>query len=220
MVQERPSGLCDALFRAMQVMRDDEEVLIGLPDTVWFPLGGFSLLPQHELSFLLFPVDEPHRFDAVLTVDGVVTEIQVVNDREVVSRHSEPQLALLVGAHDPVVGVVEDDLEAQAARPRRGAEARRISWRPQPAADFRGQHVLTRRPVAKTSSGAQLRKPAPIPGRGVEVPDAGVPRRAKTGERVLFGDVDEQLADGRAAEAHLREPHVRPPELSGVRGIH
>ena len=76
-VQERPSGLCDALFRAMQVMRDDEEVLIGLPDTVWFPLGGFSLLPEHELSFLLFPVDEPRRFDAVLTVDGVVTEIQV-----------------------------------------------------------------------------------------------------------------------------------------------
>ena len=76
-VQERPSGLCDALFRAMQVMRDDEEVLIGLPDTVWFPLGGFSLLPEHELSFLLFPVEEPHRFDAVLTVDGVVTEIQV-----------------------------------------------------------------------------------------------------------------------------------------------
>ena len=76
-VQERPSGLCDALFRGMQVMRDDEEVLIGLPDTVWFPLGGFTLLPRHELSFLLFPVAEPHRFDAVLTVDGVVTEIQV-----------------------------------------------------------------------------------------------------------------------------------------------
>jgi dTDP-glucose pyrophosphorylase len=76
-VQERPSGLCDALFRAMQVMRDDEEVLIGLPDTVWFPPGGFSLLPEQQLSFLLFPVDEPHRFDAVLTVDGVVTEIQV-----------------------------------------------------------------------------------------------------------------------------------------------
>jgi len=30
-VQERPSGLCDALFRAIQVMRDEEEVLIGLP---------------------------------------------------------------------------------------------------------------------------------------------------------------------------------------------
>ena len=80
-VQERPRGLCDALFRALQVMRDDEQVLVGLPDTVWFPLEGFSLLPDGELSFLLFPVDEPRRFDAVLTADGVVTEIQVKVDR-------------------------------------------------------------------------------------------------------------------------------------------
>jgi dTDP-glucose pyrophosphorylase len=76
-VQERPGGLCDALFRALAVLRDQEEVLIGLPDTVWFPLSGFSLLPASELSFLLFPVDEPRRFDAVLTRDGQVTEIQV-----------------------------------------------------------------------------------------------------------------------------------------------
>ena len=40
-------------------MRDDEDVLIGLPDTVWFPIDGFSLLPAGELSFLLFPVGEP-----------------------------------------------------------------------------------------------------------------------------------------------------------------
>ena len=80
-VQERPNGLCDALFRAIQVMRDDEEVLIGLPDTVWFPLDGFSRLPAGELSFLLFPVDAPQRFDAVLTRDGVVTEIQVKVER-------------------------------------------------------------------------------------------------------------------------------------------
>lgn len=81
-VQERPSGLCDALFRAVQVMRDDEEVLIGLPDTVWFPVDGFSLLPAGELSFLLFPVEEPRRFDAVVT-DGAgrVVEIQVKVER-------------------------------------------------------------------------------------------------------------------------------------------
>src|SRR5437764_7351758 len=35
--QERPSGLCDALFRANAVARDDDDILIGLPDTVWFP---------------------------------------------------------------------------------------------------------------------------------------------------------------------------------------
>jgi glucose-1-phosphate thymidylyltransferase len=81
-VQERPSGLCDALFRAIQVMHDGEEVLIGLPDTVWFPLEGFSLLPRGSLSFLLFPVEEPQRFDAVLTSgDGAVTEIQVKAER-------------------------------------------------------------------------------------------------------------------------------------------
>jgi glucose-1-phosphate thymidylyltransferase len=76
-VQERPRGLCDALFRAMQVMRDDEEVLIGLPDTVWFPVDGFSVLPEGELSFLLFPVSNPERFDAVVTNGGQITEIQV-----------------------------------------------------------------------------------------------------------------------------------------------
>jgi dTDP-glucose pyrophosphorylase len=80
-VQERPNGLCDALFRALQVMREDEEVLIGLPDTVWFPLDGFSLLPPGELSFLLFPVREPQRFDAVLTNDGAVAQIQVKAER-------------------------------------------------------------------------------------------------------------------------------------------
>ena len=76
-VQERPSGLCDAIFRALQVMRDDEEVLIGLPDTVWFPVEGFARLPAGELSFLLFPVAEPQRFDAVVTSGEAVTEIQV-----------------------------------------------------------------------------------------------------------------------------------------------
>src|SRR4051794_3134147 len=76
-VQERPNGLCDALFRAAQVMRTDEDVLIGLPDTVWFPEDGFNRLPDKEFSFLLFPVDEPRRFDAVVTRGDDVVEIQV-----------------------------------------------------------------------------------------------------------------------------------------------
>jgi dTDP-glucose pyrophosphorylase len=76
-VQEQPNGLCDALFRAVHVMRDDEDVLIGLPDTVWFPVDGFSKLAPGELAFLLFPVDQPSRFDAVVTDNGRVSEIQV-----------------------------------------------------------------------------------------------------------------------------------------------
>ena len=76
-VQERPGGLCDALFRALQVVREHEDVLIGLPDTVWFPVSGFQLLPSDQLAFLLFPVDEPWRFDAVVTDGQRVTEVQV-----------------------------------------------------------------------------------------------------------------------------------------------
>jgi dTDP-glucose pyrophosphorylase len=53
-------------------------VLIGLPDTVWYPADGFCALPDDRLAFLLFPVDHPEFFDAVV-VDGNdrVREIQV-----------------------------------------------------------------------------------------------------------------------------------------------
>lgn len=78
-VQERPQGLCDALFRAAPLVRDDDDVLVGLPDTIWFPDDGLARLPADaDLSFLLFPVERPERFDAVLTRDdGAVVEVQV-----------------------------------------------------------------------------------------------------------------------------------------------
>ena len=77
-VQERPSGLCDALFRALPVLHPDEDVLIGLPDTVWFPTDGYTRLPSGELAFLLFRVQQPSLFDAVVTDgEGRVEQIQV-----------------------------------------------------------------------------------------------------------------------------------------------
>jgi glucose-1-phosphate thymidylyltransferase len=77
-VQPKPGGLCDALFRAAPIVREGEPVLIGLPDTIWFPKEGLRALPNDQLSFLLFPVDEPQFFDAVVTDEsGAVQEIQV-----------------------------------------------------------------------------------------------------------------------------------------------
>lgn len=77
-VQPKAGGLCDAIFRACSLVRPDEEVLVGLPDTIWFPEQGFAELPDDVLSFLLFPVDRPSAFDAVVTdEDGNVLEIQV-----------------------------------------------------------------------------------------------------------------------------------------------
>jgi dTDP-glucose pyrophosphorylase len=77
-VQPRPSGLCDAVFRALPLIAPDEQVIVGLPDTVWFPEEALAQLPDDTLSFLLFPVERPELFDAVvLAPDGSVREIQV-----------------------------------------------------------------------------------------------------------------------------------------------
>jgi glucose-1-phosphate thymidylyltransferase len=77
-VQPRAAGLCDALFRAAPLVGPDEDVLVGLPDTVWFPERALAALPPDRPAFLLFPVDHPERFDAVVTdVAGAVTRIEV-----------------------------------------------------------------------------------------------------------------------------------------------
>jgi len=77
-VQPQPAGLCDAVFRAVPLIRDDESVLVGLPDTIWLPENAFRRLPDKQFAFLTFPVDRPELFDAVVSDDnGRVREIQV-----------------------------------------------------------------------------------------------------------------------------------------------
>ena len=77
-VQPRPAGLCDAIFRPAPLIAPNESVAIGLPDTIWFPEDGLCALGEETLEFLLFPVEQPQFFDAVVTdEDDRVLEIQV-----------------------------------------------------------------------------------------------------------------------------------------------
>jgi dTDP-glucose pyrophosphorylase len=77
-VQPSPSGLCDAVFRALPFCHASETLAVGLPDTVWFPRDGLAELPDDRLAFLLFPVRQPQLFDAVVTDEtGRVLEVQV-----------------------------------------------------------------------------------------------------------------------------------------------
>jgi glucose-1-phosphate thymidylyltransferase len=77
-VQQHPAGLCDAVFRALPLIPPGEFVIVGLPDTIWFPEDALLQLGNDPLSFLLFPVDQPERFDAVITDPvGRVLEIKV-----------------------------------------------------------------------------------------------------------------------------------------------
>ncbi len=77
-VQPQANGLCDAIFRASPLIPPDEPVIVGLPDTIWFPETALTHLPDGILSFLLFPVDHPEFFDAVVLDEANrVQEIQV-----------------------------------------------------------------------------------------------------------------------------------------------
>lgn len=90
-VQPRAGGLCDAVFRAAPLIRDEDPVLIGLPDTVWFPEDGLARLQADAISLLLFPVDHPEFFDAaVQDGDGRVREIRV--------KHPDPGSGWIWGA--------------------------------------------------------------------------------------------------------------------------
>jgi glucose-1-phosphate thymidylyltransferase len=77
-VQPRAAGLCDAIFRAAPLIAPDDYVLVGLPDTIWYPEDALARLSDAPLSFLCFPVEHPQYFDAVVAGDdGTVREIQV-----------------------------------------------------------------------------------------------------------------------------------------------
>lgn len=81
-IQSQAAGLCDAIFCALPLIHPDEPVLVGLPDTVWFPEDALAELPGDTLSFLLFEVARPELFDAVV-MDGAgrVRAIDVKSDR-------------------------------------------------------------------------------------------------------------------------------------------
>lgn len=86
-VQQKPQGLCDALFRAEPFARHHDVVLIGLPDTLWFPENAYRPAAQFaggdaDVALVLFPVNDPTQFDAVVADDyGYVQEVEVKRPR-------------------------------------------------------------------------------------------------------------------------------------------
>lgn len=78
-VQQKPRGLCDALFRAEPFACRHDRVLIGLPDTIWFPENGYrAALGMNDVNLLLFPVQNPAQFDAVVCDPlGYVERVEV-----------------------------------------------------------------------------------------------------------------------------------------------
>ena len=65
------SGLCDAIFRALPLIHDDEQVMVGLPDTIWFPEGALRALPDDRAVVPVVSGRAPELFDAVV-LDGTI----------------------------------------------------------------------------------------------------------------------------------------------------
>jgi dTDP-glucose pyrophosphorylase len=77
-VQTAPRGLCDAVFKAAPLVPIEDDVLFGLPDTIWFPHDALRALPPASSSLLLFQVRNPRQFDAVsMAENGDVTDVEV-----------------------------------------------------------------------------------------------------------------------------------------------
>jgi dTDP-glucose pyrophosphorylase len=79
-VQQKPQGLCDAILRAEPFARHHDRVLIGLPDTIWFPENAYraGLDSNADVDLILFPVKNPSVFDAVVCDEhGYVQQVEV-----------------------------------------------------------------------------------------------------------------------------------------------
>lgn len=81
-VQQKPLGLCDALFRAEPFARHFDQVLIGLPDTIWFPENAYRQALDNSrgagVNLVCFPVLNAAAFDAVVSDDqGWVNRVEV-----------------------------------------------------------------------------------------------------------------------------------------------
>jgi glucose-1-phosphate thymidylyltransferase len=81
-VQRRPQGLCDALFRAEPFARHHGQVLLGLPDTIWFPENAYRQAVDNTdgagINLVCFPVLDASAFDAVVGDElGYVKRVEV-----------------------------------------------------------------------------------------------------------------------------------------------
>lgn len=73
-----PRWLVRCHFQSVPLVGPDERVIIGLPDTVWYPDDALLAIDEDLLSFLCFPVEKPEFFDAVaFDRKGLVKKIQV-----------------------------------------------------------------------------------------------------------------------------------------------
>lgn len=76
-------GLLDGITQPAQFLRPDDELFFGLPDTIWYPLDGFSQVRDQagKLVLGLFDTGTPKSFDSVvINNDNKIQSVEVKVD--------------------------------------------------------------------------------------------------------------------------------------------
>ena len=140
-------------------------------------------------------------------------DVDIVDIEDVDAIEAEALLAVLVGAHDRVVGVVEDGSNGKGScQLSRGGI--RIAPRLQQATDLGGQYPVV--PIAEFVAHHMLGAAEAVVGRRIEVADAAVVGGENDHACVGVGDAIHVAAERGAAKAERRDPEVGPADLSGI----
>ena len=158
--------------------------------------------------------------DQILGVPGeslaVALGVEIVDEQGIDRIQAEALQALLIGPHEPVMGVVELDVEVEAAAPRRPVEGLRVLRPMQDPADLGGDQEILARLVDEKAAQAVLGQPAAIPGRGVVEADATVPGGLQRRMRFRLIDPAVHAAEMSGAEPERRQAETGRPHLAAI----
>ena len=153
------------------------------------------------------PVAARHEFldpGAPRVLRAVGPDVEVVDQQDVDPPGAKALQAVLDRAHDPVIGVVVDQAERQAALELAMVESGRIA-RLEQAPDLGREHEFGALLVAQRFAETVLGQAETIVRGGVEIADAGVVAGLDRGARLLIGERLVHVAERRPAEAHDRD---------------
>ena len=132
-------------------------------------------------------------------------QVEIVDQQRIDRGQAESRQAVLIGAQHAVAAVVEAQIERQAAGPARLGEGRGIGRPAVDAADLGAQHEAVARLGAEHAADPMLALAVAVPGRGVEIADAGGIGRLDREVGLRLVDHLDRIAERAAAKAEARD---------------
>ena len=148
----------------------------------------------------------------------VVVVVRVVDVEDVDALELQALEALVDRAHDPVVAEVEDGIDRRRALEILAGLGRRVGA--EEPADLGREHELVAWFVVQRLAHAHLREPGTVQGRGVEMPDPGLPCARDHRKSLVLGHRFVKTGERRGAEAEARHLEGGPAQPGALGCVH